>query len=140
MGRTRKSVETNRKHLTNEEKQERLEAELNNRVGRDELTTEGLLTSVGQEEFDRLINQAPFLDNMARNDLIVYCFCWERVRALMDASKKKILNEKTRRALRDYTNEMRAISLKLGLSPTDRLRLAAPKKERKPNKFLKFLR
>ena len=140
MGRTRKAVETNRKHLTNEEKQERLEAELSNRVGRDELTSEGLLTAVGQAEFERLIKQAPFLDNIARNDLIIYCFCWERARALMDANKKKILNETTLRALRDYTSEMRAISLKLGLSPTDRLKLAAPQKERKQNKFLKHLR
>lgn len=140
MGRTRKSVETNRKHLTKAEKETRLESELNNRVGRDELKSEGLLTSVGEAEFDRLIKQAPFLDNMARNELIIYCYCWERARALMEANKRKILSDHSRRALREYTNEMRAISLKLGLSPTDRLRLAAPVKEAKPNKFLKHLR
>ena len=140
MGRPRKIVDMNQKHLTREEKQARLEAEAGNRVGRDELTSEDLLTSVGQEEFDRLIRQATWLDNIARNDLIIYCFYWERARALMEANKRKALNESSRRALREYANEMRAISLKLGLSTTDRLRLAAPKKEPKTNKFLKHLR
>lgn len=136
MGRTRKAVATTRKHLTNAEKEVRLESELNTRVGRDELTSEGLLTSVGQAEFDRLINQATWLDNIARNDLILYCFYWERARALMNANKQKPLNPAARRALREYTAELRAISLKLGLSSTDRLRLAPPPKEPKKNKFL----
>lgn len=140
MGRTRKAVEANRKHLTKAEKQERLDSELGNRVGRDELTSEGLLTAVGQAEFDRLIKQATWLDNIARNELITYCFCWERARAIMEAGKRKILSDHSRRALREYTGEMRAISLKLGLSSTDRLRLAAPAKEPKPNKFLKHLK
>ena len=140
MGRTRKAVETNKKHFTKDEIQARLEAETSHRVGRDELTSDGLLTAVGQAEFERIIKQATWLDNISRNDLILYCYYWERARALMGANKKKILKDHDWRALREYTNEMRAISLKLGLSATDRLRLAAPPKEHKENKFLKHLR
>ena len=61
MGRTRKAVETNKKHLTKDEIQARLESEKSNRVGRDELTSEGLLTAVGQAEFERIIKQATWL-------------------------------------------------------------------------------
>ena len=140
MGRTRKIVENNKKHLTKAEKKERLEIETGYRVGRDELQAAELLTARGREEFERLKRQAVWLDNIDRNDLILYCYYWERAQALMEACKSKVLNDRARRALREYTSEMRAISLKLGLTSIDRLRIAAPAKEPEKNKFLKHLR
>lgn len=140
MGRTRKIVENNKKHLTKAEQKERLAVETAYRVGRDELQASEMLTERGRAEFERLKRQATWLDNIDRNELTIYCYYWERAQALMDACRAKALNEKARRALREYTSEMRAISLKLGLSSIDRLRIAAPAKEPEQNKFLKHLK
>ncbi len=158
MGRPRKAVETNKKHLTKAEKEARSRAEAIHKVGREELTAfdriEGL-TPEAAAEYRRIVESASWLDDLDRNDLITYAQCWDRARRIStspdanreilgvtrgDGSKKLIVNPLLT-AWRHYTADMRAISLKLGLSSIDRLKLAAPPSEAEhENKWLKHLR
>ena len=82
MGRTRKILENNKKHLTKAEQKERQAFETGYRVGRDELLPSDMLTERGQAEFERLKRQATWLDNIDRNDLTVYCYYWERTASI----------------------------------------------------------
>ena len=158
MGRPRKAVETNKKHLTKAEKETRSRAEAIHKVGREELTAfdriEGL-TDEAAAEYKRLVNTAHWLDDLDRNDLVAYCQCWDRARRIAaspDANRevlgvtrsdgsKKLIRNPLLQAWRECTADMRAISLKLGLSSIDRLKLSAPPSEAEhENKWLKHLR
>ena len=159
MGRPRKALETNKKHFTKAERESRAASEQAFRVPRDQLLDfDGLgevgLSEEGITEYRRLATLAVWLDDLDRNDLINYCICWERARALAispDARRevlqvtgsmgnRKIIRNPYVSAWADYTAQMRAISLKLGLAQVDRLKLVAPMvEEQKTNKFVQLI-
>lgn len=159
MARPRKTLETTKKHLTKAEKELRAASEAAYKVGREQLMAfeqlEGL-SSEAREEYERIATIATWLDDLDRNDLVSYCVAWDRARRIAaspDAKRellastrvdgsKKLLRNPLWLSYRECTAEMRSISLKLGLSTIDRLKLVAPKAEdSKPeNKFLKYLR
>ena len=110
------------------------------------------MTEIGKTEYRRLALAAHWLDDLDRNDLLIYAANFERVRRIQlssdfqrdvlvrvsaDGSKKFVINPLLK-IHRDCSAEMRAISLKLGLATIDRLKLAAPPVEEKQNKWVKF--
>ena len=155
--RPRKAIETNRKHFTRAERDERLRAEQSHHVGRAALENfdvlEGL-TDGARAEYQRIVESAWWLDDLDRNDAVNYAICYDRARriaASADAARevlaltngdgsRKFIRNPMWIAWRECNAEMRAISLKLGLSTIDRLKLAAPTDEPPPNKWLKFLK
>lgn len=154
MGRPRKIVALNRKHFTKEELAARENAEREHRVGRDELQAPEHLSTRAKEEFARIVRQAFWLDDLDRDALSIYCFCLDKALSIMEEydaapevlemksgdGKSKLVTNPLRRALREYSAEMRSISLKLGLTSIDRLRLVAPSASKKANKFLQLVK
>lgn len=153
MGRPRKIVSMNKKHLTKEERATRLESEQAHRVGRDQLIVIKSLSERAKAEFERIKAQAHWLDNLDVNELQLYAFYWDKALSIIEEydsapevlelkggdGSTKLVSNPLRKALRDYASEMRAISLKLGLTSIDRLKLVAST-EKKENKFLKLLK
>lgn len=140
MGRARKILDLNNRHFTKAEIDERRATESSFKSGRDQLLPPEFLSERAKAEFNRIINIAYWIDNLDRNDLILYCFYWDKALGVVESKVYDDLdNNPLRRAIKDYHAEMRAISLKLGLSAIDRLKLVAPKKEKPVNKFLKDL-
>ena len=140
MGRPRKILDFNKKHFTNSEIEERKATEKFFIGERDQLVAPDSLSERAKAEFKRIVDEAYWIDNLDRNDLILYCFYWDKALNVVE-SKEYDDSDKNplRRAIKDYHAEMRAISLKLGLSSIDRLKLAAPKQEKPVNKFLEVL-
>ena len=140
MGRPRKILDFNKKHFTNSEIEERKATEKFFKGERDQLVAPDSLSERAKAEFKRIVDEAYWIDNLDRNDLILYCFYWDKALKVV-GSKEYDDSDKNplRRAIKDYHAEMRAISLKLGLSSIDRLKLAAPKQEKPVNKFLEVL-
>lgn len=140
MGRPRKILDFNKKHFTNSEIEERKATEKFFKGERDQLVAPDSLSERAKAEFKRIVDEAYWIDNLDRNDLILYCFYWDKALNVVE-SKEYDDSDKNplRRAIKDYHAEMRAISLKLGLSSIDRLKLAAPKQEKPVNKFLEVL-
>ena len=136
MGRPRRIVEMNKRHFTNAEIEERQNTEKFFKLNREQLLPSVSLSPRAKAEFERIVNEAYWIDNLDRNDLILYCFYWDNVANLVE--KYDDCPEK-RKAIKEYHAEMRAISLKLGLSSIDRLKLVAPKNEKPKNKFLEIL-
>lgn len=154
MGRPRKILEFNKKHLTKEEKTERQATESAYKLRNDQLTPPEELTEGAKLTFARIKEMAYWLDNLDRDELILYSFYWDRMlqiikeyneqpevieMSLGDGTSKIVANP-LRKALRDYHSELRAISSKLGLASIDRLKLSAPAQEKPVNKFLEFLK
>lgn len=160
MARPRKIVANNRKHFTKEERAERLASEAAYKVPRTALENFdaadlAVLTEEARSEYKRLVELAHWLDDLDRNDLIAYCINFDRAariaknpdsqREVLAVTRadgsRKIIRNPLLQAWADCTAQMRAISLKLGLSQVDRLKLAAPHEEEEPeNKFIRFLR
>lgn len=160
MARPRKILETNKKHFTKAEKQARAASEQAFRVPREQLLDfDGLaelgLSETAIAEFKRIVNLADWLDDLDRNDLLAYVVNYDRALAIVkspDAKReimaqmrgdgsKKIIRNPLWEVWKDCTAQMRSISLKLGLSQIDRLKLTAPTTDETPvNKFLQFLR
>lgn len=161
MGRDRKVVAMNRKHLTKEEIEERQRAERVYRLNQDQLKPPEYLSETAKAEFERIKNQAFWLDNLDLNDLTLYCFCNDRLTEILKSYSEvdaegnsqippevielsseggtKLVANPIRKAIRDYHSEIRRLSSKLGITTVDRLKLVAPAKEEKKNKFAKFL-
>ena len=153
MGRPRKILDFNKKHFTNSEIEERKATEKFFKGERDQLVAPDSLSERAKAEFKRIVDEAYWIDNLDRNDLILYCFYWDKALAIVESydncpevmeiqsgdSSSKLISNPLRKAIKDYHAEMRAISLKLGLSSIDRLKLAAPKQEKPVNKFLEVL-
>ncbi len=140
MGRARKILDLNNRHFTKAEIDERRATESSFKSGRDQLLPPEFLSERAKAEFNRIINIAYWIDNLDRNDLILYCFYWDKALGVVESKVYDDSdNNPLRRAIKDYHAEMRAISLKLGLSAIDRLKLVAPKKEKPVNKFNEFL-
>ena len=161
MGRDRKVVAMNRKHLTKAEIEERERAERAYQVNRDQLNPPDYLSNAAKAEFERIKEQAFWLDNLDLNDLTLYCFCCDRLTEILKAYSEvdsdgnptmppeviemqseggsKLVANPIRKAIRDYHSEIRRLSAKLGITTVDRLKLVAPAKEEKKNKFAKFL-
>ena len=153
MGRPRTRVAQNKKHLTKAERESRLASEAAHAVGKDQLLPPECLSARAKAEFERLIEQAHWLDNLDVNDLQLYCFYWDKAQSVMEEYDKspevlalkgadgmtKLVSNPLRKALREYAGEMRRISLKLGIASIDRLRLAEPITS-KENKFLSLMR
>jgi phage terminase small subunit len=140
MGRPRKIVDFNKKHFTKEEMAARQASETAYKLRNDQLTPPEKLTDRAKAEFDRIKSMAYWLDNLDLNELILYCYYWDKALELVENFGGKPEDNEVRKALRDYHSEMRAISLKLGLSSIDRLKLSAPKNEKPVNKFLEFIK
>ena len=160
MGRDRKVVAMNRKHLTKAEIEERERAERAYQVNRDQLNPPDYLSDAAKAEFERIKGQAFWLDNLDLNDLTLYCFCCDRLTEILKAYNEidadgnptmppeviemqseggsKLVANPIRKAIRDYHSEIRRLSAKLGITTVDRLKLVAPAKEEKKNKFAKF--
>lgn len=140
MGRARKILEMNGKHFTKDEILQRQSTETGFKSERDQLIAPESLSARAKAEFERIVNAAYWLDNLDRNDLILYCFYWDKALAVIDsAGYDDSDNNPLRRAIKDYHAEMRAVSLKLGLSAIDRLKLVAPKQDKPVNKFMEDL-
>ena len=153
MGRPRKILDFNRKHFTKSEIAERQATESAFKSSREQLKPADCLSDRAKEEFNRILSEAYWLDNLDRNDLILYCFYWDKALSIVESydscpeimeiqsgdSSSKIVSNPLRKALKDYHAEMRAISLKLGLTSIDRLKLIAPKQDKPANKFLEVL-
>jgi phage terminase small subunit len=140
MGRPKKLLEFNKKHFTNDEIKSRQATESAYKCRNDQLTPPEKLTDRAKAEFERIKSMAHWLDNLDLNELILYCYYWDKTLALVENFGGKPEDNEVRKALRDYHGEMRAISLKLGLSSIDRLKLSAPKTEKPANKFLEFIK
>lgn len=154
MGRPRKVLDFNKKHLTKAEIEERQAAEKAYKLRRDQLTPPEKLSPRAKAEFERIKSLAHWLDNLDRDELILYCFYWDRALSIIEEYENqpevtevtlgdgtsKLSSNPLRKALREYHSELRAISLKLGLSSIDRLKLSAPKNEKPVNKFMEFLK
>lgn len=152
MGRPRKLIDFNKKHFTKDEIAERQATETAYKCRRDQLIPAENLTDRAKTEFERIKTMAFWLDNLDRNELILYCFYWDRILSIMEEYGEEVmefsLGDGTSRIqpnplikiLREYHGELRAISLKLGLSSIDRLKLSAPKDEKPVNKFLEFIK
>lgn len=135
----------NRSHWTKEEKKKREELEKHIQAPNDRLTPPDYLTERAKQKYNQLCWEMPWLDNLDHQDLVIYCFCWDRCESLMEALQvqpdslvvgKKMLPNQNRYALKNYTEELRKISSKLGIAHIDRLKLLQPKEEEKPvNKF-----
>lgn len=145
MGRARKVLDFNKRHFTKSEIEERLAAEKSFKRERDQLIPPDSLSERAKQEFSRVVEEAYWLDNLDRNDLILYCFYWDKALALVESYDScpeipvgNSVSNSLRKALREYHSEMRAISLKLGIASIDRLKLAAPKVEKPKNKFLEL--
>lgn len=151
MGRPRKIVDFNKKHFTKDEIAARQASETAYKLRNDQLTPPKNLTDRAKAEFDRIKSMAYWLDNLDLNELILYCFYWDRILSIMEEYGEEVMEftmgDGTSRLqsnplikiLRDYHSELRAISLKLGLSSIDRLKLIAPQEEKKVNKFARYL-
>lgn len=154
MGRPRKVLDFNKKHFTKDEIAERQATESAYKLRNDQLTPPENLSARAKAEFDRIKSMAFWLDNLDLNELILYCFYWDRILSILEEydgqpeviesasgdGSSKIVSNPLRKALREYHGEMRAISLKLGLYSIDRLKLIAPKPEKPVNKFLEFMK
>ena len=153
MGRDRKVIEINKHHFTKKEMEVRKRTEEKYKINRDELKPLDSLTEEAKVEFERIVKEAFWLDNLDRNDLNLYCFYWSKVKEIVaeasdapeviemrsgDGCPKMVANP-LRKAIKDYHGEMRKISAKLGLTSIDRLKLAAPQEEKKISKFSKYL-
>lgn len=153
VGRPRKILAMNNRHFTNAEIEERHLAESTFKSGREQLKPPKSLSARAKAEFERIVQEAHWLDNLDRNDLILYCFYWDKALSVVESydscpeimeiqsgdSTSKMISNPLRKAIKDYHAEMRAISLKLGISSIDRLKLVAPKTEKPKNKFLEGL-
>lgn len=154
MGRPRKVLEFNKKHFTKEEIATRQATEKAYKVRRDQLTPPEKLSPRAKEEFERVKEMAFWLDNLDRNELILHSFYWDRVLSIIEEydetpevieetssdGTSRLTGNPLRKALREYHAELRAISLKLGLSSIDRLKLSAPQEEKPVNKFFEFIK
>ena len=112
------------------------------------------MTDGARAEYQRIVESAWWLDDLDRNDLAAYCVYWDRARRIAQSAdsnrevlaltsadgSRKLIRNPMWIAWRECNAEMRAISLKLGLSTIDRLKLAAPTDSPPPNKWLKFLK
>ena len=152
MGRPRKLLDFNKKHFTKNEIDERQSAEAAHKCRRDQLISPENLSDRAKAEFVRIKTMAFWLDNLDRNELILYCFYWDRILSILEEYGDEVMEfsfgDGTSRIqpnplikiLRDYHGELRAISSKLGLASIDRLKLLAPKEEKPANKFLEFIK
>ena len=154
MGRPRKIVDFNKKHFTKSEIAERQAVENAYKLRRDQLTPPDELTAGAKLTFSRIKEMAFWLDNLDRDELILYSFYWDRMLKIIKEYNEqseviemslgdgtsKIAANPLRKALRDYHSELRAISSKLGLASIDRLKLSAPEQEKPVNPFLEFLK
>lgn len=154
MARPRTIVAMNKKHFTAAERAEREQSEAAHKVSREQLKAWEHLTERARAEFERIVSLAHWLDNLDLNDLLLYCFYWDRAQEIMEhytdapevleledkEGMPKLISNPLRRALREYSAEMRAISLKLGLASIDRLKLMTPASDKPENKFLKYLK
>ena len=156
MGRDRKVLSMNKKHLTKKEIEERRAAEESYTLKRDELKAAEYMKEESRKEYERILKNAFWLDNLDRNLLSVYVTCFVRMQEILKEMNQeeyseviemrgkdgtpKVIQNPLLRAMREYSDEMRKISGKLGLATIDRLKLAAPKEKKEENKFAKFLR
>lgn len=140
----------NKSHWSERERAERLQLEESVRVAADRMVPPDFLTDRAKRIYEQLVWDAHWLDNLDHADLVTYAFCWDRVQTLMEKMKDipdtlpgtgsqgqpVLIQNPDRFALKHYTDELRKISGKLGISHADRLRLLDPKVEDKPeNKF-----
>ena len=140
----------NQSHWSKKEREERQKIEDCIKVGVDELVAPEYLTERARNLYDRLAWQMHWIDNLDHADLVMYCYCWDKVQTLMEKNKEVpdtlqgtgstgqpvLVQNPDRFALKQYAEEMRKISTKLGISHADRLRLIQPQAEDKPeNKF-----
>ena len=159
MGRDRKLIGINGHHFTKAEIEERMQAESLYQLNRDELKPFDYLSEEARIEFERIKNNAFWLDNLDRTDLNLYCFYFERITAILREYNKrnedgeleippeviemqseggtKLVANPLRKALNDYHSEIRKLSAKLGIAKIDRLKLATPLNTKK-NKFEKY--
>lgn len=138
-------------------KEERKQHELQEdaiKVGNDRMTPPDYLTDRAKQLYNQLAWEMQWLDNLDHADLVLYCFFWDRVQTILarfrdepdtfainNKGKMCLLPNDTRYAIKNYTDEMRKISAKIGISHADRLRLLHPQKEEKEeNKFSAFKR
>ena len=162
MGRDRKCLDMNGHHFTKEELEERRRSERAYKVNQDQLKPPEYLSDSAKAEFERIKGQAFWLDNLDLNDLTLYVFCCDRLTEILKAygevdeegnptmppeviemqseGGSKLVANPIRKAIRDYHSEIRKLSAKLGIATVDRLKLVAPAKAEKKNKFEQFLR
>lgn len=140
MGRPRKLLDFNKKHFTKSEIDARQATESAYKTRKDQLMPPEKLTDRAKAEFDRIKSMAHWLDNLDLNELILYCYYWDKTLSIVENFSNKPEDNEVRKALREYHAELRAISLKLGLSSIDRLKLSAPQDEKPVNKFLEFIK
>ena len=120
------------------------------RVASDKLTPPDFLTDRAKLIYEQLAWEMHWIDNLDHADLVTYAFCWDRLQTLMEkmvgvpdtlpgtgsGGQPILIQNPDRFAVKAYTEELRKISGKLGISHADRLRLLDPKIEDKPeNKF-----
>lgn len=161
MGRPRTVVGMNKHHFTKEELEERRRSETAFKLNRDQLKPPDYLSESAKADFKRIVDSAFWLDNLDLHDLTLYCFCYDRITEILksygevDADGNplmppevielqseggtKLVANPIRKAIKDYHSEVRKLSAKLGIATVDRLKLVAPAKEEKKNKFAKFL-
>lgn len=140
----------NKSRWSKAEREERMKLEESVRVGSDRLIPPDYLTDRAKAIYNQLAWEMHWCDNLDHQDLVVYAFSWDRVQTLMEKMRDvpdtvvvgtKIIPNEDRYALRNYMDEMRKISARLGIAHADRLRLLQPQQADKPeNKFAAFKR
>jgi P27 family predicted phage terminase small subunit len=140
----------NGSHWSKEEREERQKLEESIRVDSDRLVPPDFLTDRAKQLYERLAWEMHWIDNLDHADLVMYCYCWDKVQSLMEKNRDVpdtlqgtgssgqtvLVQNPDRFAFKQYAEEMRKISGKIGISHTDRLRLLQPETPDKPeNKF-----
>lgn len=156
-GRSRKVIEISKRHISNEERKNRIEQESKLKLGREDLEAPDWLTNLGKEEFKRVVEEAGkinLLDNLDLGFLTIYCNAYscyveitEQILKVGYLEKRKSPNGiyKTVHPLlivqEKYIKQIMQCSTKLGLATTDRLKLVVPtKEESKENKFIELIK
>lgn len=141
---------------TVEERRKRAEEENIYRVNRLGLVPPDELNERAKLKFEQIANEAFWLDSLSVDFLAAYCQAWDRwltiVETMNDTSDVVLqTNNKGetvakqnpyRYGLKSYLSIMADMSVKLGLSAIDRLRLLSPTKEtekKENNPFEEFM-
>lgn len=140
----------NKSHWSEQERAERMKLEESVRVASDRLTPPPFLNDRARKIYEQLAWEMHWIDNLDHADLTTYAFIWDRLQTLMEKmdgvpdtlagtgsqGQEILIQNPDRFAVKAYTEELRKISGKLGISHADRLRLLDPKTDDKPeNKF-----